>query len=188
MLTYLTFLIHSRLYFIINTLIYMRTLFILVLCVSSLSISAQTKSSDDIIDILETTSVDYLKAFTQNDWEAYTSYAHPNIIKMAGGKELLVKLAQETLDMYKSIGYDIKSGFVTGDSQIVNTGKDIQAIIPTSLYMVASGQNSIETKIKLFAISNDFGESWKFVDLSQYDKTSIKTFVPEFNETLFDFW
>ena len=159
----------------------------------SLLISApsfgQNKTWEQVIDQLDSTATLFLQSFVQKDWDTYTAHTHDNIKEMAGGKDIIIKLADETISMYKSIGYSLQEGKVAaGNIETIDSAEGIQAIVPAALVMTDTNEKRIETPMVLYAISADAGSSWRFADLSQYDKASIKTFVPEFDDRLFEYW
>ncbi|MEE9372801.1 MAG: hypothetical protein V3V00_07075 [Saprospiraceae bacterium] len=166
----------------------MRTFLSILISTFVFTLSAQNKTWDSVIEGLHNSSTEYLTAFVKKDWDKYMSYSHPNIIEMAGGKEVLMKVAEETVAMYQSIGFKLESGKVIGDIETVDSSEGIQAIIPASLEMSSEGQENTQSPLKLFAISSDGGENWIFVDLSRYDPSTITRFVPEFSEDLKKFW
>ena len=107
---------------------------------------------------------------------------------MAGGKDILIDVAKQSVDMYHSIGMKITEAKINGKIQTADSPDGIQAILPFALVMNSNNQDNINTQLKLFALSIDGGKSWKFVDLSQYDASGFKTFVPEFSEELKKYW
>lgn len=164
----------------------MRLVFILLIALTSHGLSAQ-KTWDDILTNLETASTDYINAFIGQDWDTYMAHTHKNVVEMAGGKEVLIPIAQETFKMYESIGFSMKEASITGKIETVDSPEGIQALIPAAIVMSSNGED-VNTPMKLFALSTDAGDTWTFVDLSQYDASNIKVFVPEFSEKLIPLW
>ena len=152
----------------------------------SLSISAQT-TWDEVMGKLNKASIAYLTSFIQKDWDTYMNLTYPNIISMAGGKEILQKIAEENISMYRSLGFEMQSVKIGEDIRSVDSPEGIQALIPAAVVM-KNGAEQVEIPIKLFAVSGNLGETWKFVDLSQYDAKSIKQFIPGFDNDLLVAW
>lgn len=165
-----------------------RPILFVLLTTSTSPIYSQDKPTDILIESLTLSFSEYLESYVKNDWETFVSFTHPNILEMAGGEEILVKVAEESISMYNSMGYSLKSGKVSGKIETIERQGEIQAIVPIVFTMSNSTNAEVENPIKVFAISKNYGESWKFVDLSQYDKESITQFVPEFNTGLFKYW
>jgi len=162
----------------------MRYLHIFLLFITSFS--ASTQGSDHSQGLI-LASEEYLNSYIQKDWEKYMNYTHPNIVSLAGGVGVLVKVEKESLEMYKSIGFDLVEAKISREIKNIKTDKEIQAIISASIVMT-NGKNEVEAPTKLFAISVDAGENWKFVNLSHYDVENINQFVPEFSADLKEFW
>ena len=162
----------------------MRYFYFLLLFLFSYSLIAQGEA---FRASLGKSSSEYLNSYIQKDWKKYTEYTYPNIIEMAGGEDVIVRLAEETIAMYKSLGFDFVEAKINDDIESINSTANIQAIVTASMVM-STGTDNTETPLKLFAISTDSGSTWKFVDLSQYDVEGINLFVPEFDDDLKAFW
>ena len=112
---------------------------------------------------------------------------HPNIVELAGGNEILMKLATENIKMYESLGYELGDVKIGSEIETADSEEGIQALIPGAM-ILKNGDENVESPMKLFAISSDLGTTWKFVDLTQYDPKSITQFVPEFDSGLLESW
>jgi len=166
----------------------MRLLLVLFMITSSMSLSAQEmKTWDEVLDNLKESTDNYFTSYINEDWEGFASFFHPKVTELAGGEEMMVKLSKESISMYKSLGYDIEKGEITGDIETVDSSEGIQALLPAAIIM-SNGDQKIESPMKLYALSSDGGLTWKFVDLSQYSSSNIRDFVPEFSSDLEKYW
>jgi hypothetical protein len=164
----------------------MRQTIVLGLLLISTALSAQ-KSWAEVLDQLSIASEEYLNAYITKNWDTYINMTYPNIIEMAGDKTLVIQNAEENIEMYESLGFRIE-GINIGDKiESADSSEGIQAIIPAAIIMI-EGDQALEVPITLFAISADIGDSWKFVELTQYTPEIIKQFIPEFSDELLKTW
>ncbi|MBT8232972.1 MAG: hypothetical protein HKO66_06930 [Saprospiraceae bacterium] len=154
----------------------MKNLFLIALGIFSFfSTNAQT----NIVESGE----QYLSAFIDRDFEKVISMTHSHLVELGGGSELMIKdLYAERQSMVDS-GMDYVKGSLGTPGEIVDTNKELQAIIPVTFQLVMNKQE-VEQTSHLLAISNNGGESWSFLDVNKYDKESLKTFIPSLSDKL----
>lgn len=145
------------------------------------------KTWPEVMKGLTNSAEEYLQAYIDQEWDEYIELTHPNIVELAGGNDILIKMASENIEMYKSLGYELRRVRISGDIETADSEEGIQAVIPAAM-ILKNGDEDVESPMRLFAISSDLGTTWKFVDLTQYDPKSIKQFVPEFDDGLLAHW
>ena len=145
------------------------------------------KALNLVIQDLKSEAELYLTSYINEDWDTFKKYLHPNVTKMAGGDAMMIRLAGESIQMYKGLGFIFKSVRLAEEIQIADSDEWIQAIVP-AVMILESGSQKLELPLKLFGISSDGGKNWSFVDLSQYNAENIAQFVPEFSDELKAYW
>lgn len=123
------------------------------------------------------------EATKAKDIEALVKYIHPNIIALGGGEKLMKSVIESQFDVF--VAQDITIDDITyGDpTDIVKAGEELHCIIQQTTTMSLNGQE-FSQDTDLLAASLDNGETWKFIDLAQYDRESLKIFIPNFNDDL----
>lgn len=122
-------------------------------------------------------------ALSKSDYTTAVEYIHPNVISMAGGKESVKSILEETAAMKKRDGYNIIQTNTLGNGEYTQAGDEIHTIVGQE-QIFELGDMKFKTDVYLLAVSGDKGESWKYVNLEAYNQKSIKIFFPNFNDFL----
>lgn len=144
----------------------------------SLHVHAQSQVENMIRDAKK-----YNAAYLANDFELFTDMIIPSVVKLAGGKERMVKISKEHYHTMTANGMKYISITPKKPSKIMLGGEDLHAIIPQHV-ITKIGEDKFARIAYYLANSNDEGETWTFVDLDPYDAESIKIFVPSFTGDL----
>lgn len=124
------------------------------------------------------------RAYARFDVNKMVEFTHEKAIEKAGGKEKFVQLLNRffkdpDIANLKIVSYEIKKPV-----QIVEDNKQVFAVLPTKMTAVVEGKNESAESF-LFAISEDQGNSWKFIRTE--NKAMISDFFPNAAKKLNDF-
>lgn len=125
----------------------------------------------------------YANAIIDKDISGIMDYMHPNIVKMGGGDEFMKTQIEQQINVYSDQNISLTNIVFDTPGDIVQAGDELHCIVQQT-QILKMGDKDFENKGNLLAVSQDNGESWKFVDLAQYDANSLKIFIPNFNEAL----
>lgn len=140
---------------------------------------AQNEYSDQIM-VAANQNAEATKA---KDIEQLLTFVHPNIISLGGGTDLMKSVMESQFDSFVAQDITIDNITYGNPTEIVMAGEEIHCILPQTMSLNLNGQ-VFEQETNLLAASLDKGETWKFIDLAQYDRESLRIFIPNFNEDL----
>lgn len=119
----------------------------------------------------------------KSDFVSYAKMNIPQVVELSGGVEVYAKNIQAIKDSWKQAGFITKDISFLESSDIQKTENNHQVIISYKV-LYSMGENEFIGKINLLGISENAGQSWKFLDLESYDLAGIKDFVSNFNDKL----
>jgi hypothetical protein len=151
---------------------------ILIFGLITINLSAQTQVENLLRD-----AKSYNKAYLDRDFETFTALTVPSIVELAGGDEVMAKIAKEQYETTISTGMNFISITPNKPSKIMLGGNDLHAILSQQV-ITQMGDDQYKKTAYFLASSNDEGKTWTFVDLEPYDAESIKIFVPSFTGEL----
>lgn len=122
-------------------------------------------------------------AMKEKDYAKIMEYVHPNIISLGGGKDLMLTVIESQMTAFTDQNIEIADITYGDPTDIVVAGEELHCVLPQTMSLSMNGQ-SFSQETNLLAASIDNGETWKFVDLTQYDRESLKIFLPNFNDDL----
>jgi len=152
-----------------------KLLFTLCFLMSSMFVFSQTD--------VTTSAQSYVDAFVSQDFEKLFFLTHPNIISMGGGKEYVLEDIKRERTTLGSLGFDFKSGSIGVASEPVSINGELQSVIPIN-YVIEIQDQKYNSDSSLYAASSDDGETWRFVNLDQYDRASLKAFIPSLSDDI----
>ena len=144
----------------------------------SFSVHAQTQ----VENILRDAKL-FNKANLELDFNTVVDMTVPSIVKLAGGKEIMVNVTKEQFITFSDAGITFISYTPLKPSKIMIGGSDLHSILPQEI-VTKVGDDKFKKIAYYLASSNDEGKTWTFVDLEPYDAESIKIFVPSFSGAL----
>lgn len=148
-------------------------LFTLALSLTTLVAFSQTDVS--------TSAQSYVDAYVSQDFEKLFFLTHPNIISMGGGKEYVLEDIKRERTTLANLGFNFLEGNIGLPGEILNSNGELQTVVPVN-YVIQIENDKYNSDAALFAASSDGGETWRFVNLDQYDRESLKTFIPSLND------
>lgn len=155
-----------------------RCLVIFITCICAAGSNAQNQNS-----IIKTQAMNMVNALIKKDFPAFLKYMHPNIIKMAGGKEKLLQRMDTVNVMASQFGASIKKIVIGNPGNIINYKNQLQVTLPQSSELT-SGFGSFSLETTLIAISSDGGKNWQFIDTSVYNVKEVKKAMPDISPEL----
>ncbi len=132
---------------------------------------------------LEKAAKQMISSIVSEDYATYIDLVYPTAVEVFGGKDIMVKMTKTNKDAQKDAGLILAEADFIKSSPILNNNLNLQSIITFDYKMSIGGQN-YKGQNYLFAISEDLGSKWFFVELETFDEESIKTFVPSYNANL----
>jgi len=103
------------------------------------------------------------QAMLSGDYELFVTFLHPKVIDLMGGKDALIQNLRDGASQMQAQGFGIKSVQIGDPEQIESSNSEVFAIMPETLHMTAPGGTLLAHSYML-GISDDGGQSWKFVD------------------------
>jgi hypothetical protein len=158
----------------------MRYLFLLSLCLLSLQPKAQTDSvllKQNIKAGMDSVSA----TFQRKDWPAFTTYMHPDLVKMLGGeKKFAGFIEQQMKSMEDATVQKSASGNVL---QLLRYKNQWQCIVESYLEMTVDS-TIISTVSSNIGVSFDDGKTWKFIRLSNGNEEKMKQMFKDLSPEL----
>lgn len=157
----------------------MKNFLIALFLLSALNTSAQTDTSHLIKNIR--VAMDGMQhSFLKSDWNGFVNYMHPDLIKLAGGKE---KLTQGIKSQMSSMGNGTIDTIGSGNVlQIVNHKGQWQCIVESFLQMTIDSR-TVTVISGNIGVSDD-GQSWKFIRVSTGKEGNIVQMFPSLSPQL----
>lgn len=157
----------------------MRRLF-LVCLVSMYTVASFAQNQNTIIKIQ---AMDMANALLKKDFPAFIKYMHPNIIKLAGGKDKALQRMDTINAMAAQFGATIKRIVIGNPDKIINYKNQLQVTLPETSEMT-SGFGNVTFETTLIAISMNAGKNWYFIDTSIYNMKDVKKAMPDLSPEL----
>lgn len=157
----------------------LRTIFLLTISISSFGQINQ----DDLKQRIKLTANQMGQLFLIGDYNKFADYMYPKAVEKMGGKDRIVKALVDGNEKMESDGIKVKSIDFDDPSDILENAKTLQCIMPQILKLKVKG-GTLVTKASLFAISEDNGQSWTFIDVSRKSYDQIKSMIPIFHPRL----
>ena len=133
--------------------------------------------------IIKTQAMDMANALIKKDFPAFIKYMHPNIIKLAGGKEKALQRMDTVNAMAAQFGATIKKIVIGNPDKIINYKNQLQVTLPETSEL-SSGFGNVSLETTLIAISSDAGKNWYFIDTSVYNMKDVKKAMPDLSPEL----
>ncbi len=122
-------------------------------------------------------------ALSEGRYDEFINYNHPLMVNSTGGKEKMTQAVKEALESMRESGSTLKTIKLKSISQVSHEGKNIQAILSQ---VVMYDTNGIETsdEQKMIAISEDNGDTFQFINITNKSKKDLIKFFPDLNQNL----
>ena len=142
---------------------------------SSREYKNMVKQAEDMADALEA-----------GDDERVLKYYNENLVEILGGKQQMINIFKEQRRVMKQ--RDIKFDDVEMDNygDIVDTADMLQNTVEETIaYKLSNGDVTSETYM-LIATSEDDGQSWRFVDVTEVADDELQRLVPNVSTKIKD--
>ena len=132
---------------------------------------------------VKTSATSYVNAFVEQDFEKMFFLTHPNIVSMGGGKKYVLEDIKRERTSLAKMNFDFTEGSVGEPGEIIEAEGELQVIIPIN-FKVEIENETYNSDSYLLGASSDDGETWRFVNLDQYDRESLKMFIPNLSDDI----
>lgn len=157
----------------------MKTYTLIIALFLSFTLSAQNNFESNIM----ASANENAQAMKESNFDKLVDFVHPNIISLGGGKDLMRSVIESQMSAYTDQNIEIADIQYGQPSDIVVADEELHCILSQTMSLSMAGQ-TFSQETNLLAASLDNGDTWKFVDLAQYDRESLKIFLPNFNDEL----
>lgn len=117
----------------------------------------------------------------KKDFAKFCRYSHPQIIKIAGGNEGLIKLLKKGFEDFDKQGAELKSVRIGQPGMLIRHRGELQCVVPQYLG-IQMPQGLLTSKSSLVAVSQDGGKRWYFTDTQgkpiEHARKKIPTLSP----------
>ena len=125
----------------------------------------------------------YGKCLQEGDYICAASMVPPAMVEEVGGVQSFVELMEVMFAAMKSRGVDISKTQFGKPSQVIQGDGYIAAVVPNQTPVVVQGNPGLLTG-SLFALSEDDGKSWFFMDGNDDTRTQLLKVVPDILQVL----
>ena len=140
-------------------------------------------NQDELKQKVRTTANQMGQLFLTGDHNRFVDFMYPKAVAKIGGKERIVKTLTDGQAQMERDGVKFKNVEFDEPSDIFEKEKTLQCIIPQIITMKVRG-GTLKSKASLFAISEDNGQSWTFLDVSKKTYEQVKSIIPVFHSGL----
>jgi hypothetical protein len=155
----------------------------IIFLVCLINICALVSFAQNQNTVIKTQAMDMANALVKKDFPAFLKYMHPDIIKMAGGKDKVLQRIDTANAMASKLGASIKKIVVGNPGKIIHYKNQLQVTLPQTSEL-NSGFGNLTLETTLIAISSDGGKNWYFIDTSIYNVKDVKKAMPELSPEL----
>lgn len=150
----------------------------------TLNAPAKSQEKNEIIakfPNLKKQSDEMVKAFSTKDFDKFADFMYPKLVEMVGGKEKFVSVTSSAIKDAEALGVKLSNYVIENPTQEIENDKQIFSVLPTTT-ILKTPNGTISQQRSLLAISEDDGNSWKFISVQSKD--SLKIFFPNIVDKL----
>ena len=139
---------------------------------------------NDLTNALNLSAKKIIRSIEKEDYETYIDLINPSLISAYGGKERFlentkaIRKAQKEADMVM-----VKADLKNDPFNIVSEDQSFQTILAFDYVLKIAGDNYQGVNY-LFAFTSKEEINWTFAELETFDEKSIKSFIPEYSNSL----
>jgi len=137
--------------------IIMRALILLLVMVTCMNCGVPGK--EKVKKKVKVEAQNMAKSLVSEDYETFTNYIYPPLLRLMGGKEKTISVFKKGLPN----GMKIIAVEIFDCSDTINTNHEIQCTLKERITMKVGGGKLISLST-LIGISDDRGDSWYFID------------------------
>lgn len=136
-------------------------------------------AADKAAERAQSQAKDMGRAWIRGDIDHFADYIQPRLFEMAGGKAKFIQTVRTFMAGLAAKGLSIRSTTAAAPQQIVRPRpRMVQVIIPIKAIAVGGGYE-VRQSSYLFGLSNDSGQTWKFVDTGGLGRGQLRKLFPE---------
>ena len=147
---------------------------------------AQNKYSD----IIKLQANSFAEATKKNNFKEIVNLTYPKLVSLLGGKDTLTSIVSNNMVLLQREGLQYKSIQFNEPQKVYTYQKELHCLIPQKIIQ-SNSQGVITRNTFLYAVSNNLGKSWFFMNETQFRKYKNKLFpqlnnemvIPENNST-----
>lgn len=123
-------------------------------------------------------------ATLKEDFKTLLDYTHPNIVKAAGGAEVMVEYLKSTFTQMKANGFAYEVAETKAVSDVVKEQGEYRCYVENYNVMKMNGKRITSTSYML-GFYNDTAKRWMFVEAKEMKSTgSIIAYFPDFKTSM----
>ena len=158
-----------------------RNILILVMLLCSLpALKAQTQ--DLTMEMLKQAK-DMSALFLAKDYEGFSKYTHPNVVKNMGGNKKMIATLKTSFKEIEDQGVVFTAINFATPSKMIAVGDEIQCTLPQMIEMKVPG-GTLTANTTLIALSPDKGANWYFIDTAGNNLVNMQQLVPTLSNEL----
>jgi hypothetical protein len=123
------------------------------------------------------------QALLKGDYDVMAKFIYPKIAEQHGGVEKMMKAAKVDMEMLKEIGITLDSIVVGEPTDPLKAGDQLHCLVPETM-VVRKPDGKVTTESYLFAVSDDQGNHWYFISMTNLTANAIKELLPYYNPEL----
>ena len=123
------------------------------------------------------------QAFMKEEFEAFADFMHPDVLRVAGGADVLAKQLRQGMEQLSAQGGKVSKVTHGAPSRIVAADRELQCTVPqTTEFQLAADAKT--TQSTLLAVSSDGGQHWAFLDTGGKDWETVRRLVPSLSREI----
>jgi hypothetical protein len=137
----------------------------------------------DAAQNLKIQAVKMASAFMNGNYQVFTNYTCPLVVKSMGGEAKMADVLKKTASNMKMHGMIVSKITFDEPSTIIKSGNEFQSTLAQRTE-IKLARGRIVTTSTLIAISNDNGKDWTFIDTSNKDMATLRKALPNLSPSI----
>jgi len=146
-----------------------RTLFTLLV----IALSTRLTSADPQTEQIRKAAAENSAAYSSGNYARLVDLTYPKLVQMIGGRDQMIEMLRSGTEEMKAHGSAILGVEVSEPKKVVTVGDKQFAIVP-EIVRIQIEAGTLRSNGFLIAISEDRGETWKFIDGAGLHRTPGK--------------
>lgn len=160
----------------------MRTLLVLFLICPFFSKAQQSENTQQRAKIYATANA-MGKAFVAKDYETMIDYMYKPAVEKLGGRDSLLSVMKLSLKQMANQGMVLNAITFGLPTDIKSCNNSLQSIISQQITLTTP-MGKVQSTASLLAISENGGDNWFYIDVTQKDIDQLVMLVPKICEDL----
>jgi hypothetical protein len=142
----------------------------LLLALMVVAACAQLANADPKTERLRTLAAEDSAAITSGNYARLVDLTYPKLVELMGGRDKMIEMLRRGAQDMKAQGSVILGAEVAEPKEVVTVGDKQFAIVPM-IVRVQVPEGTLRSKGFLIAVSEDRGNTWRFIDGAGLHKT-----------------